>query len=157
MLTLTVQADGLALAMRRLVNTPEVPPQLVRLLPRKPLRGRVVDSQGRSIADALVMPTWGFGNGRLDWEARTDAEGRFQWFEAPAPARSSSTSGSGASGRSSTAKSPPGMEDLTLTLHRPQHLHGTVTDAETGRPIERFTLLSGGGPAFRVCPALGSR
>src|SRR5262249_9087955 len=28
----------------------------------------------------------------------------------------------------------------------PQHLHGTVTDAETGRPIERFTLIPGWGP-----------
>jgi len=33
-----------------------------------------------------------------------------------------------------------------IALHRPQHLHGTVNDAETGRPIERFVLIPGWGP-----------
>ena len=39
-----------------------------------------------------------------------------------------------------------GSDEVTITLHRPQHLHGTVTDAETGRPVERFTLVIGWGP-----------
>ena len=45
-----------------------------------------------------------------------------------------------------------GAEDVTLTLHRPQHLHGTVTDAETGRPIERFILISAWGPPWPGFP-----
>ena len=66
-------------------NTPEIPPQVVRLSPRKPMRGRVVDAQGRPVAgrDRLAEPGVGF-NGDLDWEAETDADGRFEWFEAPA-------------------------------------------------------------------------
>jgi hypothetical protein len=39
-----------------------------------------------------------------------------------------------------------GSDEVTITLHHPQHLHGTVTDAETGRPIERFVLIPGWGP-----------
>jgi protocatechuate 3,4-dioxygenase beta subunit len=148
-LTLTVQADDFASVVRRLANTPEIPPQLVRLLPRKPFQGRVVDTRGRPIAGALITPTWGFGFGKLEWEARTDAAGRFRWFEAPA-------SGSFLIEVSKAGYRPiefkevaAGMEDLSLTLHRPQRLHGTVTDAETGRPIERFALLSAQGGRHR--------
>ena len=157
-LTLTVQADGFASAMRRLVNTPEIPPQLVRLSPRKPLRGRVVDSQGRPIADALVTPTWGLGNGRLDWEARTDAEGRFRWFEAPAAGTIRIDVSKPHFRQIQDRQIAAGAEDVTLTLHRPQHLHGTVTDAETGRPIERFILISAWGPPWPgFPPQLGPR
>ena len=151
-ITLTVQADGFASAMRRLVNAPEIPPQVVRLLPRKPLRGRVVDSQGRSIAGALVTPTWELGNGRLDWEARTGADGRFQWFEAPASGTILIDVWKRGFRQIQHREVAAGLEDLTLTLHRPQHLHGTVTDAETGRPIERFTLLSAAGGRYPGFP-----
>ena len=144
-LTLTVQADDFASAMRRLANTPEIPTQVVRLLPRKPMRGRVVDSQGRPVAGAMVTPTWGFGRGKLEWEARTDADGRFQWFEAPASGTFPIEVWHPGFRPIEFREVAAGMEDLTLTLHRPQHLHGTVTDADSGRPIERFTLLSAGG------------
>ena len=36
--------------------------------------------------------------------------------------------------------------EITITLHRPLHLHGTVTDAVTGQPIERFDADSRLGP-----------
>ncbi len=51
-LGLTIQAEGFASTMRQLTNTPEIPPQIIRLTPRRPLHGRVVDSQGRSIPGA---------------------------------------------------------------------------------------------------------
>ena len=82
--TLTVQADGFASAIRRITATPGTPPQVIKLDPRKPMRGRVVDSQGRPIPGAAVASTDGLGNGALAWEAETDAEGRFVWYEAPA-------------------------------------------------------------------------
>jgi hypothetical protein len=42
----------------------------------------------------------------------------------------------------------PAAGEVTITLRHPQHLHGSVTDAETGRPIERFTLIRGLGPSL---------
>src|SRR5262249_47560608 len=140
--TLRVQAEGFASAMRRLADTPEIPPQAIRLLPRKPLRGRVVDSQGRPIPGALVTPTWGLGNGKLDWEARPDAGGRFQWFEAPAAGTIRIDVSKPHFRQIQDRQIAAGAEDVTLTLHRPQHLHGAVTDAETGRPVERFIVIS---------------
>ncbi len=98
-------------------------------------------SRGRSSGHP---PEFGFAG--LDWEAETDADGRFVWFEAPASG-DYLLNVTKAPFRPIVARMVSGgSEDLTLTLHRPQHLHGTVTDAETGRPIERFDLISGQGP-----------
>ena len=144
--TIVVQADGFALSTQTLLVPPEIPHQAFRLSPRKPLRGRVVDSQGRPIPAAIVRSPTEFGHAGLDWSAETDAEGRFVWYEAPA-----------AGGYLLNVDKPPfrplvarmvagGSEDLTLTLHRRQRLHGKVTDAATGRPIERFDLIPGSGP-----------
>ena len=145
-LRLSVQADGFASAMWRLANTPEIPAQAVRLSPRRPMRGRVVDAQGRPIPGASVLPSRESFNGDLDWEAETDADGRFEWFEAPA---SGTILLDVVKPSFRTILGRPvagGSGDVVLTLHRPQHLHGTATDAETGRPIGRFTLIPGEGP-----------
>lgn len=144
--TMVVQAEGFALSAQLLLVPEAIPPQSIRLSPRRPLHGRVVDAQKRPVAGAIVRSATEFGYAGLDWEAQTDADGRFAWFEAPA---------SGTYMLDLTR--PPfrqivarmvsgGTEDLTLALHRPQHLHGTVTDAETGRPIERFEVALGRGP-----------
>jgi hypothetical protein len=144
--TMVVRAEGFALAMQLLLVPEEVPSQDIRLSTRKPLHGRVVDAQGRPIPGAIVKAATEFGFAGLDWGAETDADGRFVWFEAPATG-----------GYMLDVLKPPfrqivawsvpgGTEDLTLTLHHPQRLHGTVTDAETGRPIERFNMIPGFGP-----------
>jgi AhpC/TSA family len=49
---------------------------------------------------------------------------------------------------------PGGSDEITLTLHRPQRVHRTVADAETGRPIERFDVISGSGPQRPGWPPL---
>ncbi|MFI5454183.1 MAG: carboxypeptidase regulatory-like domain-containing protein [Isosphaerales bacterium] len=143
---LTVQAQGFASAVRRVKITPTTPPQVVQLAPRRPLRGHVVDAQGRTVAGAVVSSTQGLGNGPLDWEAETDENGRFEWPDAPAFGTilldAFKPPFSQAMGRGVEA----GSGEVTIALHRPQHLHGTVTDAETGHPIQRFVLVPGWGP-----------
>ena len=78
--------------------------------------------------------------------AFSDAQGRFEWPDAP-------TSGSI---RLDVDKPTfaevldrifdAGNREITITLHRPLYLHGTVTDAVTGQPIERFNVIPGWGP-----------
>ena len=144
--TMVVQADGFALFAQMLLVPAEIPPQVIRLSPRKPLHGRVVDAQGRPVPGANVRSATEFGFAGLDWEAETDADGRFVWYEAPATG-DYMINVTRPPFRPIVARMVPGgTEDLTLTLHRPQRVHGTVTDAETGRPIERFDLISGQGP-----------
>jgi RNA polymerase sigma factor (sigma-70 family) len=140
-----VQAPGLAAHARELLVTPGMPAQSIALERPRPLLGLVVDARGRPVAGAAVSPTT-LATGRLDWGAVTDAEGRFAWADAP-------TSGTivldiyhseyeEALGRNVEAV----RREVTITLHRPLHLHGTVTDAATGRPVERFALIPGWGP-----------
>ena len=143
---MVVQADGFAWFAQLLLVPAEIPPQVIRLSPRRPLHGRVVDAQGRPIPGAIVRSATEFGFAGLDWEAETDADGRFVWFEAPATG-DYMINVTRPPFRPIVARMiPGGSDDLTLTLHRPQRMHGTVTDAETGRPVERFVLISGQGP-----------
>jgi RNA polymerase sigma factor (sigma-70 family) len=147
-MALTVQAEGFASTLRPITNAAEIPPQVIRLTPRRPLRGRVVDTQGRPIPGAVVEPTREFGNGQLDWEAETDADGRFVWFEAPTAGTLYLNVSKPSLRRALGRRIDTGSREVTLTLHRAQHLHGTVTDAGTGRPMGRFTLIGGWSPAL---------
>ncbi len=132
---------------RRILVPAEIPPQVIKLSPRKPLHGRVVDSQGRPIPGAAVRSTTEFGNagtrlGGRDRRRRPVRLVRGAGHRHDPPRRLQGAVPADRWAAGSTA----GSDELTITLHRPQHLHGTVTDAETGRPIERFVLISGSGP-----------
>jgi RNA polymerase sigma factor (sigma-70 family) len=144
--TMVVQADGFASSAHLLLVSPEIPPQTVRLSPRRPLHGRVVDALGRPVAGAIVISPREFGYAGLDWQAESDLDGRFVWYEAPVTG----------SYMLNVVKPPfrqimarmvqGGSDEITLTLHHPQRVHGTVTDAETDGPIETFVLIPGSGP-----------
>ena len=144
--TMVVEAEGSASSAQLLLVAPEIAPQSIRLSPRRPLHGRVVDAQGRPIPGAVVKSATEFGFAGLDWGAETDADGRFTWYEAPATGTYMLNILKPAYRQIVAWMIPGGTDDLTLTLHRPRRLHGTVTDAETGRPIERFDLISVQGP-----------
>ena len=130
--SLTVQATGLAAMVRKLLVTPTIPEQVIRLDRPRPLRGRVVDSQGKAVAGALVESTQGFENGKLDWQVETDAQGRFEWPEAPTSGEILLDASKPAFRRRAIARHfEADQREITITLHRPLHLHGTVTDAAT--------------------------
>ncbi len=145
-LTMVVQADGFASAAQTLLVPKEIPPQNIRLSPRKPLHGRVVNAHGRPLPGAVVRSATEFGFAGLDWEAEADADGRFVWYDAPATGTYMLDIGKPPFRQIVALMVPGGSDDLEITLHRPQRLHGTVTDAATGRPIERFVVIQGRGP-----------
>jgi hypothetical protein len=144
--TMVVQAAGFAASPQLLLVPAEIPSQSIKLSPRKPLRGRVIDSRGLPIAGAIVMSPRDFGYAGLDWEAETDPDGRFVWYEAPVTGSYLLNVVKPAFRQIVAHMVEGGADEITLTLHRPQRVHGAVTDAETGRPIERFVLISGSGP-----------
>ena len=145
--TMVVQADGFARFAQLLLVPAEIPPQVDPAL----------------AAQAVARPR---GRTRRGGPSRERSSGRPRNSASPGSTgrpRPTPTAGSSGSRRRppattcSTSPRPPfrpivarmvsgGSEDLTLTLHRQQRMHGTVTDAETGRPIERFDLISGQGP-----------
>jgi hypothetical protein len=144
--TVVVHADGFAAFTQTLLVSPDIPQQSIRLSPRKPLNGIVVDSQGRRIEGAVVQSATEFGFAGLDWKAESGPDGRFVWYDAPVVGR-----------YLLNVRKPPfrqvvarmvagGTDEITIALHRLQRMHGTVTDGQTGRPIERFDLILGSGP-----------
>jgi len=145
---LTVQASGLAMATREILVKPEVPPNVIRLSRRRPIEGRVVDAQGRPVVGATVTPSPSFFRGSLDWDADTDANGRFVWHDAPMTGTILLDVSKPTFRLVRERAVDPKTREVTISLHHPQHLHGTVTDADNGRPVERFTLVEGSGPGL---------
>ena len=143
---LSVQAPGFASVVRQVAVTPAIPMQLIQLAPRKPLRGRVVDVQGRPVAGAAVGATQHLRNGQLAWDTVTDADGRFEWRDAPASGTILLDAYKAPFTQALGREFQAGSGEVTIALHRPIRLHGTVTDAETGRAIDRFVIIPGWGP-----------
>lgn len=85
-LLIVVRAPGLAWAVHDVAMAPRIPPQMIRMSRRRPLEGRVLDDRGRPVPGAMVASARREFGGLLGWETKTDAAGRFVWYDAP-PAR----------------------------------------------------------------------
>ena len=105
------------------------------------LAGRVVDSSGKPLADAWIFVE-GFGESRtVNARLRSDADGKFTWTGAPAVPVQADVQAEGFA-RSSGVTLTPG-KDNTVTLIKAAVVRGTVVDAETGKPVPSFQLVSG--------------
>ena len=106
------------------------------------VRGRVVDKDGSAILGVSVnVTTWGGRYSNL-WKTLTDAEGRFEWDSAPGEAVGFNFYKSGYA-RHGNLELEPGDTEHVVTLPRPLVVSGEVLDAETGKPIEEFVILTG--------------
>ncbi len=148
---LSVQAAGYAPELVPVKVQPDLPPVEFRLGPGRTIRGRVIDDRGRPVPGATVAASQWRGHQTLDWRVETDAEGRFRWDDAPSDAVSLVVFKAGYDGMTRIAE--PTGQDLVLSIvpSRELRIRGTVTDAETGRPIETFTVVPGteiGGPTL---------
>jgi hypothetical protein len=114
-----VQASGLGIGTREIQVTREPPPQVIRLTRRRPIEGRVVDIHGRPLAGAIVISSQSAFDGLLCWDAETDGNGQFVWYDAPTDVTI----------LLSASKPPfiprraraiyPGARELIFTLHAP--------------------------------------
>jgi hypothetical protein len=85
-----LQADGPAVSVdaNQLSKAgPCTPPLVFRLSKGRSIRGRVVDGNGKPAVGAIVIPEVRLaGFERLGWRGKTDADGRFEWPNAPTEA-----------------------------------------------------------------------
>ncbi len=139
----TAQAAGRAPEMQPVMVGPGLPPVELRLGPGNTVRGRVVDSRGQPIAGAIAAASEWRELQALTWRSETDADGRFLWNDAPADAVLVSASKPGYSATYTTMK--PSENEHVVKLARQLLIRGTVTDAETGRPVGTFTVVPGMG------------
>jgi thiol-disulfide isomerase/thioredoxin/protocatechuate 3,4-dioxygenase beta subunit len=109
-------------------------------------RGRVVDPSGTPIARAEVIAFWSgpeaspsssFGVASRQ-RLTTDADGRFEWKEAPGKGVLVDVSGGGFA--AANALSLASDIDHRIVLTPPTVVKGSVLDRDTGQPLPRFSL-----------------
>jgi Carboxypeptidase regulatory-like domain len=146
---LTVQATGHAPEARSVRVSDGLKPIEFCLGAGRTIQGNVVDPQGRPLAGASVIVSRWDGPRTLDRLSQTDAEGRFVWDGAPSGQFSLTVSKAGYRVTETTVEpldTEPVLKVMPVGLLR---IQGTVRDAETGEPIETFTVvpaIQGEGP-----------
>lgn len=143
-LTLTVKAHGHAPALEsvRVPTTGVAEPLTVTLEPGRTLRLRVVDADGRGLPGVLVAANSWQGRRTLETCLETDAEGRVVWASAPPDPVDFAVLHTGYQSLRNVPLTASDAEQ-TLTLRRPLHVVGTVTNARTGERLRAFQLLTG--------------
>ncbi|MHC4323983.1 MAG: carboxypeptidase regulatory-like domain-containing protein [Planctomycetota bacterium] len=141
--TWTVQAAGYAPDLRVVTIKSGISPVEIRLEPGRVIEGKVNDQAGRPIEGASIRAEdWRRYRRRLHLVAKTDAEGNFKLTDAPAD---EVTFDIGKDGymvlENFTMK--PDERKYSITLRPMLKVRGTVLDAQTGRPINKFTVTNG--------------
>ena len=103
------------------------------------IRGRVVDTDGRPIADAYVTYAGGDQFDSLGGRVTTDAEGRFALDALPADCRFD-IDAEDHSGLQDKTLPLDGPDEVVVTLQQPGVILGHVVDAKTGQPIQAFNV-----------------
>lgn len=142
-LHVTVEAEGLAPAQETVEGGPDQAELTVRLEPGGVIQGRVVDVAGQPVAGVRVAAGRWRRSETLSWNATTDAAGRFLWFGVPredeVEVNLTKTGYLQLYGYRLHATD----EEHTIVLPSPLVIQGTITDAQTGKPVPDCTLVPG--------------
>lgn len=117
-----------------------------QLMPGQLLRVRVVSDAGTPITNAL-MRTLGddLGVDKVDWSARSTNDGMIEWNSAPVESLKYAIDAKGFNGAYGQALAADGaLHEIKLSVDKPSNvttISGTVTDAETGDPLDGFKVL----------------
>ena len=103
--------------------------------------GCVVDSAGKPVEEVSVSADNWNGSNTIQWQGKTDPNGRFVWNYAPADAVRISLYKGGyvLSGRDVVAND----QEQTFVLAKVTTIRGAVTDSRTGEPIRQFQVVPG--------------
>jgi RNA polymerase sigma factor (sigma-70 family) len=112
------------------------------------LRARVLDDFAQPIANARIrLNNVASGGPRFEWTAKTDGQGRLEWLHAPATEVAYNVGAAGFEGQSNLKLDADGSEQV-ITLHRSSgqsraiRIVGTAVDADTGKPLESFRVVT---------------
>ena len=139
---LTARAKGCAPELQEFRMGDQKQDVKIQMSPAKVMRGRVVDSTGKPIPKASIsVDTWR-GQRAMETFLRTDKDGRFVWSEAPVDGVLCNIGAEGFLQRMNVPLMASDKE-LTVTLTREVHVHGTVVDAQTQQPIDVINVVHG--------------
>lgn len=138
---LTVNAPGHAPLVQPFDSKKDVNDLQLKLQPGHVLRVRVINAKGQPLAGAGIAVQFWHGNQSLNWRSATDKEGRATWNEAPSDGVMYSIWGTGYVQATKTLTAGDGEQTVTLV---PQlKVTGSVVDAQSGKPIEKFRVVRG--------------
>lgn len=146
---LTVSAKGFAPQFLTLSIAASNAPVAVTLKPGKAVRGRVVDAAGKPIEgagvsfDGLAERNGMFSGRTIEWNTKTDAGGEFTWDSAPAEPVRLSIRKDGYMSLSWMTVQTGSADVKTFTLGSPLTVKGSVTDADSGEPVAKFSVTPG--------------
>jgi len=141
--TWTVQAPGYAPDLRVVTIKAGMPSVEFRLEPGRIIEGRVTDQAGKPIEEAWISAEeWRENRRRLHLVTQTDADGNFKLTDAPAD---EVTFDIGKEDYMALENYPmkSGRRKYEITLRPTLKVRGTVLDAQTGQPINKFTVTNG--------------
>ena len=141
-LVVQVKAKGFAPELKPVDAVDGASQLIVKLGPSRSLAGRVVDTNGEPIPDVFVNVDMWRGFRSLGVFLNTDMEGRFLWLDAPPETILINASRTGFA--PITRRSVAAQEHaITLILNRSLAISGRITDAATGKPIDRSNVEIG--------------
>ncbi len=140
-LGITVCAPGCAPDRKKITVGPDTRTVEFRLQAAKPLTGRVVDEAGLPISLAQVSVQNWQGGYSLQWQTKTDAQGRFSWAEPPADEVTLDIAAEGYMGDDRALVA--GADEQVIVLKKNMTIKGRVVDAATGQPIRAFQAILG--------------
>lgn len=150
---LTADAKGFAPATLQVKLATDSEPFLVTLNPGRILRLRVVNGARQPVPNASIwLDTFDHGPigladskralTQVEFNRKTDQEGRVIWEGAPDQEMSFDISASGYL-RVDRVKARPGEREHIITLPSALTISGTVSDASSGQPIPKFRIITG--------------
>ncbi len=138
---LTVQAAGYAPELIDVAGAPL--PLKIQLKPGQTVHGRVVDENGKPVKGVAVsVSRWRGKRSRLRLHTKSDAEGKFRLTDAPTDQVEYDFGKKGYMLVENYVMSPSSNEFL-VTLKQPLRIAGSVVDAETGKPLKKFSFIQG--------------
>lgn len=139
---LTVQAEGYGPETIRFIVDRQLSPINFRLEPGNKIIGRVIDPNGKPVKDATISADTWRESRSLTWETTTDANGGFVWNDAPKDEVTINVN----KYRYIIIRNfsiKPSEKEYVITLMPELVIHGTVTDANSGAPVNDFAFFAG--------------
>jgi RNA polymerase sigma factor (sigma-70 family) len=145
-LLLSAEAEGYSVVTTQINLAADSGPIRLTLVPGNFLRLRVVDQSDKPIARAWIwydsMSPRTENPVQADFSARTDADGRAVWTNAPDTRLTFDIEAAGFA-RASMVEIPADGEEHKVVLSHTTVVHGSVRDKSTGQLIPKFQVILG--------------
>lgn len=154
----TVSAEGYAPVRREVAMSENMEPIIVQLRPGAVLRLRIVDGQGIAVPKAMVsLEEWGEDRHTLDWNARSDSDGRIEWRSAPPNRKLELVARSDGYCMTRNIWLEADDDEHTIKLRRQLTVTGRALDSETGALVAAFKVFPGYGTESHCWERLDTR